>query len=347
MPLPKQHEVDVWNRALSRVGDAKIVLETAIAVTSVTAASPPLVTSAAHGLAVNQRVLLFDMTGGAELNGRVFLVGTVPLGTTFTLYREDGVGNAAATGGFLARMPDSKIVRACFDAWPEVRDEVIRAHPWNSIVKRTRLARLAAAKTITAVSQATVAVVTSAAHGYAAGDLVLIENVVGMTELNGRYFTVGTVAVNTFELAGEDSTGYVAYSSAGTAKKALTPLRPDFGYGYRYPIPADCERVLELADDPEFQWELEGREVMTDAGITVPIRYCARITDPDLWDSQLANVMAARLAVEIVEELTQSKGKRELAITEYDGMISEARRQDAQEQSPQEFAEDDWVLARL
>ena len=346
MPLPKQHEVDVWNRALSRVGDAKIVLEADVAVTSVSAANPPLVTTAAHGYATGDRVLLFDMTGGAEINGRVFRV-VVLSGVTFNLYREDGSTNAAATGGLCARLPATKISKTCFDAWPEVRDEVIRAHPWNSIVKRTRLARLAAAKTITAVSQATVAVVTSAAHGYAAGDLVLIENVVGMTELNGRYFTVGTVAVNTFELAGEDSTGYVAYSSAGTAKKALTPLRPDFGYGYRYPIPADCERVLELADDPEFQWELEGREVMTDAGITVPIRYCARITDPDLWDSQLANVMAARLAVEIVEELTQSKGKRELAITEYDGMISEARRQDAQEQSPQEFAEDDWVLARL
>lgn len=349
MPLPKQHEVDVWNRALARVGDIRLALEASIAVTSVSAATPPLVTSAAHGYAVGDRVLLFDMTGGVELNGRVFVVGSVPLATTFTLLRESGLAGDAATGGFCARLPNTKAVRSCFDAWPEVRDEVIRSHAWNSTTRRTRLARLQAATTITGVTQANPAVVTtSAPHGYSVGDQVLIEGVVGMTELNGRYFTISAVPLaTTFALSGEDASTYAAWSSAGTAKKVLAPFKPDFGYAYRYDQPTACLRVLELADDPTYLWELEGREVLTDAGPTVPVRYCKRITDPDLWDAQLSNVLAARLAFEIVEELTQSRTKKELILSDLNAMMTEARRQDAQEQSPMEFAEDSWVTARL
>lgn len=76
---------------------------------------------------------------------------------------------------------------------------------------------VAAAKTITGITQANPAVVTSAAHGYSNGDEIHIDSIVGMTELNGRRFTIANVAANTFELEGEDSTAYTAYSSGGSA----------------------------------------------------------------------------------------------------------------------------------
>lgn len=350
MSGPKFHEVDLWNRALSRVGDGRIVLEPDLVNTGVTATAPPLVTHGAFTFTNGDLVLLRDQIGGAEFDGRVFLLEVDTPGSTFTLVREDGTSYQASSGGSVARLPGTlKAVKACMDAWPRVRAEVFRAHPWNSIVKRARLARLQAARTIIAVTQANPAVVTtSAPHGFVAGDLVLIEALLGMSELNGRYFTVGTVPLTTtFQLAGENSTLHTAYSSGGTAKKALIPLAPDTGYSYRYTMPTDCLRVLEFVDDPDFQWETEGREVLTDAGITVPIRYCSLALDPALWDSGLVNVMVSRLAAEIVEELTQSTDKRRLALAEYDRMISEARSKDAQEQSPQELAEDDWIQARL
>ena len=46
------------------------------------------------------------------------------------------------------------------------------------------------AKDITAITKANPAVVTSSSHGYSNGDHVWISSVVGMTELNGRRFTV-------------------------------------------------------------------------------------------------------------------------------------------------------------
>ena len=79
-----------------------------------------------------------------------------------------------------------------------------------------------AGKTISGITQATEAVVTSATHGLANGTRVFIENVVGMTELNGRQFIVSDQATNTFKIkylngTYVNSTAFTAYGSAGTA----------------------------------------------------------------------------------------------------------------------------------
>lgn len=78
--------------------------------------------------------------------------------------------------------------------------------------------------TITAITQANPAVVTSAAHGLANGDEVHISGVVGMTQVNSRRFIVAGVTANTFQLSGENSTAYTAYSSAGTANRTFTQI---------------------------------------------------------------------------------------------------------------------------
>ncbi|HZX69766.1 MAG TPA: ubiquitin-activating E1 FCCH domain-containing protein [Rhodanobacter sp.] len=75
----------------------------------------------------------------------------------------------------------------------------------------------AGAVTITGITAANPAVVTSASHGLLSGDVVQIDAVVGMTELNGQRFTLGATTTDTFALLGVDSTLYTAYSSAGTA----------------------------------------------------------------------------------------------------------------------------------
>ena len=70
--------------------------------------------------------------------------------------------------------------------------------------------------TITGITAADPAVVTSTAHGLSAGDKVRIAGVVGMTEVNQNEYTVGETAADTFQLLDTDSSAYTAYSSAGT-----------------------------------------------------------------------------------------------------------------------------------
>lgn len=78
---------------------------------------------------------------------------------------------------------------------------------------------------ISGITQADPGVVTTAAHGYSTGDLVYIESVSGMTEVNNTYFYVTVLSSTTFslqDLAGDDvdTSGYTAYSSSGTVKRA-------------------------------------------------------------------------------------------------------------------------------
>jgi len=80
------------------------------------------------------------------------------------------------------------------------------------------LAGTGAAATITNITQADPAVVTtSAAHGYTTNDPIFINSVVGMTELNNRGYFVNVLTATTFELVDVDSINYTAYSSAGSS----------------------------------------------------------------------------------------------------------------------------------
>ena len=85
------------------------------------------------------------------------------------------------------------------------------------------------AQDITGVTQANPGVLTySGADNYSNGDRVIIEGVEGMTELNNREFQVANVntGANTFELSGEDTSAYAAYSSGGTVKKITEVSAP-------------------------------------------------------------------------------------------------------------------------
>jgi hypothetical protein len=100
---------------------------------------------------------------------------------------------------------------------------------------------LEADKTITGITQANPGVVTSAAHGYANGDEIVITGIVGMTELNGRNFIVRDVTTDTFTLedmygVAVDTTGFGAYVSDGTAN-ALYEIATPYAA-------ADLERLV-------------------------------------------------------------------------------------------------------
>jgi|GEM_PF-568160 len=69
---------------------------------------------------------------------------------------------------------------------------------------------------ISDVTNANPAIVTSTGHGLSTGAEVLITGIVGMTELNGNTYRITAIDGNTFRLEGVDSSGYSSYSSGGT-----------------------------------------------------------------------------------------------------------------------------------
>lgn len=86
-----------------------------------------------------------------------------------------------------------------------------------------------ATKAITGATQANPCAITAAAHGYATGDEVYIDGILGMTELNKRYFIITVTGANTFTLNGVDSTAYTAYTSGGTVGRTIASCTNDLG----------------------------------------------------------------------------------------------------------------------
>ena len=82
---------------------------------------------------------------------------------------------------------------------------------------------LASAKTITGITNAAEAVVTSTAHGYSNGDIVVVFSAWG--RLNFRAFRIKSITTDAFTLEGANTTNTEFYSvgaGAGTVQKVST-----------------------------------------------------------------------------------------------------------------------------
>lgn len=92
------------------------------------------------------------------------------------------------------------------------------------------------ADTITGATAANPVVIT-ATNTLANGDVVVLDDVVGMTELNGRAVRVANVSGTTFECEGLDGTGFTAYVSGGTSQEVTTWLPFDNATSFSFPEP--------------------------------------------------------------------------------------------------------------
>jgi hypothetical protein len=130
-------------------------------------------------------------------------------------------------------------------------------------------------KTITNVTAANPAVVTSTGHGYSDGDKVHILGVVGnmgTDVLNGNTFTVANKTANTYELSGTDTSGKT-YTSGGTSYVSVD---------LNGTVDDQC-RSCHIADDGTGNLDADWYLIITN-GVD-PIMYWAGGTEP-VWQYQ-------------------------------------------------------------
>ena len=100
------------------------------------------------------------------------------------------------------------------------------AGPWgqtnyDNVAEHIVFARPGIKATITAATKANPVVITYTLSSYADqlsdGDSIIIDSVVGMTDLNGNTYTIANIntSAGTFELSGVDGTAYGTYTSGG------------------------------------------------------------------------------------------------------------------------------------
>lgn len=333
----------------------------AVDITAAAGGGTHTITPPVSGYLDDDLVLVDGMADLTSINGRVFKINVLDA-FMFQLLdataASDDSQEGAPSPGIIRRIQNSgnKNAQACFAAWAIDRDEVFYAHPWNGVVKRDRVARLGDSFALGNATQTNPVriTVTGGPHTYEDGDVVNITSMPSnsMIEINNRWFTIinsGTDP-NAFDLSGEDGTEHSAFVVGGGGQDGVVtvadnPFRADSGFRNRYLLPDDNLRILELVDSDSL-WMVENGELHTNDGKSVPIRYIFRQLDVTTYGPNLVSTLAYRLALDIVEELTQSNTKRDKALQEFDIFLRRSARSDGQEQSAMPFAEDEWIQAR-
>lgn len=117
-----------------------------------------------------------------------------------------------------------------------------------------------------------------------------------------------------------------------------------------YSLPADFLRLAPRDPNLEFtqrDYLFEGRKILTSEQPPFMIRYVSWDIDTATVDPLFAEALAARIAIEIVEELTQSTTKKDSLESAYQFHIRKARQINAIESGPIAPELDEWVEVRF
>lgn len=102
---------------------------------------------------------------------------------------------------------------------------------------------------------------------------------------------------------------------------------PEFEYDYRYTLPADCLKVLELYESTS-NYIVEGGYLLC-SDEEIYLRYIAQITDTSLYPMPFVAALATKLAAELCPKRSDNKQNRTVLLQEFDLTISRAYKLDA------------------
>lgn len=112
-------------------------------------------------------------------------------------------------------------------------------------------------------------------------------------------------------------------------RDTLVPLAmaPDFGYAYKFQIPADCLRLRFVSQQPfrtqpkdNLDWQKEGDEIFADVS-KVYIKYTKIVTDPTDYSPGFTQALAAKIAMQLAIPLTGSKDLEDRMTALYEKLI--------------------------
>lgn len=233
--------------------------------------------------------------------------------------------------------PTSEEEITCARWYDATREALLRSHFWHFARRRKQLVLVS--DTISGATQADPVVITATAHSYSDGDSIRINDVEGMTELNGNTYIVANSAANTFELndisgADIDGTGFTAYTSAGVA----VPFH--FGYADTYNLPSDYLRFHFIGDDSirnyKFDYAIEGTQILVNnsGAASLNLAYIKNASTVSEFDSLFVILLAAELAENISYKFTLKNTVIQRLETLLDRKRREAKAVNGQDKPP-------------
>jgi hypothetical protein len=252
---------------------------------------------------------------------------------------------------------------AVLRAYTDALEYELRSHNWNFAIRRASL--VAPSIVITGITSAEPPVVSYTGTDPTDGERIYITGVVGMEEVNNKYYRIANVdATNdTLELTDEssgddiDGTAFTAYTSGGKGV-----ICPHYGYNRKFPIPSDCLRIVEFSGmvgvthnlgglGSSSDHTIEAGHLLTNDSGPIFFRYITNDTTNlipvSVWDAMFKEAMACRIALEIQHEVKQDDKGYERIAREYSTTIRTARLVDAIQTPAEIMPESDWLLSRL
>lgn len=112
---------------------------------------------------------------------------------------------------------------------------------------------------------------------------------------------------------------------------------PEFDWGYEYPLPSDCLRVISVNQRPGgtrlTDYAVEGRAILSNSA-DCRVRYIRDVTDPTLWDSMFSSYFCYRLAAAIAPSLRLDPAAGQQMEQMAAAIRDQAREADAVESEP-------------
>jgi hypothetical protein len=130
------------------------------------------------------------------------------------------------------------------------------------------------------------------------------------------------------------------------ATLAASTIAPEYDFTTQFPLPDDFIRIVDTDLLRGVEWKIESGHLLTDDD-AVKIRYVSKITDPNKFDPMFIEALAARIAAELSQPLSDSTTLTQQMFQLYNQKMSEARGADAQEGTPDNIEADAWLDARL
>lgn len=134
------------------------------------------------------------------------------------------------------------------------------------------------------------------------------------------------------------------------AELAASSAAPAWKHEARFPLPADCLRVLEVqcGGAALASWEVQEAAILCDEAGPLDIAYIRRIEDPRLFDPLLGEALTARLSATLAYPITASTSLAQAFWSLYAEKLREARGIDAREASPIPApAPTSWLSAKM
>lgn len=130
------------------------------------------------------------------------------------------------------------------------------------------------------------------------------------------------------------------------ASLAASVDTPEWGFDFQYNLPGDLLRLVEVNDAVDTGWRNEGGKVVTNMEAPLEIKYIGSV-EVGQMNATFRDALAARLAMEWAEPLSQTTTVVESMVSFYRNKLQVARVSDGQEDQIRLMDYPDFIQARF